>query len=76
MPIIDLHVHSSNSDGTHSPEELLSLACSRHVSVLSITDTNNVDSYFALKELHSRGTFPDDILYLPGLEVSVVSEVD
>lgn len=76
MPIIDLHVHSSNSDGTHSPEELISLARSHHISVLSITDTSNVDSYFALKELHSQGTFPDDILYLPGLEVSVVSEVD
>lgn len=76
MPVIDLHVHSSCSDGMHTPSEVIAIALERHVRVLSITDLNSVDSYFALKELHEQSQFPDDILFLPGLEVSAVSEVD
>ena len=55
MPVIDLHVHSSCSDGMRTPSEVIALALERHVRVLSITDLNSVDSYFALKELHEQG---------------------
>lgn len=76
MPIIDLHVHSSCSDGAHAPSDVLVLAREHHVNVLSIADLNNVDAYFAVQELHAKGLFPDGLLYLPGLEIPVISEVD
>ena len=65
MPVIDLHVHSSCSDGVHTPEEIVAPAQQSHVNVLSITDIKK-----------AQGRFPENLLYLPGLEVPVVSEVD
>ncbi|MCL1940772.1 MAG: PHP domain-containing protein, partial [Synergistaceae bacterium] len=39
---IDLHTHSTFSDGTLSTDELVSLAKRRHISVLSLTDHDSV----------------------------------
>ena len=41
--MIDLHVHSSFSDGSLTPEELVSLAQDSGVSVLSLTDHDTTD---------------------------------
>jgi len=41
----DLHCHSTCSDGTLSPEELLKLAQERGLSGLSITDHDTIDAY-------------------------------
>ena len=38
----DLHVHSTASDGTLSPTELVSLALDRGVDVLAIADHDSV----------------------------------
>lgn len=40
--MIDLHSHTTASDGQHSPEELLSLAQRAGVSVLAVTDHDTV----------------------------------
>lgn len=42
---IDLHCHTTASDGTLSPTELINLACEREIDILSITDHDNVDAY-------------------------------
>lgn len=41
----DLHCHSTSSDGTCSPEELLLLAKEKELSALSITDHDTLDAY-------------------------------
>ncbi|MCH9704423.1 MAG: PHP domain-containing protein [Chlamydiae bacterium] len=41
----DLHCHSSCSDGTDSPAELIDLAIEKGLSALSITDHDTVDAY-------------------------------
>ena len=41
-PVIDLHTHSSVSDGTETPAELLAAAATAGVDVLAITDHDTV----------------------------------
>lgn len=40
MPTCDLHTHSLCSDGSCTPEEVVSLACSAGLSALALTDHN------------------------------------
>lgn len=48
---IDLHCHTSLSDGTLTPAELLDLAVQRGLDMLSITDHDSVDCYRHLEGL-------------------------
>ena len=41
--MIDLHTHSSSSDGTYSPKELVDHALEKGLSVLALTDHDTVD---------------------------------
>ncbi len=41
--MIDLHVHSSRSDGTYTPAELVDYAMEKGVSALALTDHDTVD---------------------------------
>ena len=41
----DLHIHSSYSDGTCAPLEILELAKENNLSGLSITDHDSIDAY-------------------------------
>ena len=43
MPVIDLHTHSSFSDGTTSPEEVVHAALKSGVQILSLTDHDTMD---------------------------------
>ena len=40
--MVDLHVHSIYSDGTNTPEELVSLAATRGLSAMALTDHDTV----------------------------------
>ena len=63
---IDLHIHSSASDGTLSPGEILNTACSQHLGAIAITDHDTIDgSRQAL-----RGGIPDTLKFLTGVELS------
>jgi 3',5'-nucleoside bisphosphate phosphatase len=42
LPVIDLHTHSSASDGTETPAELVAAAAAAGVEVLAITDHDTV----------------------------------
>ncbi|WP_428897512.1 hypothetical protein Dip518_001303 [Parelusimicrobium proximum] len=42
MPVIDLHSHSSYSDGTSRPSELVVESCKRQVALFSLTDHDTV----------------------------------
>ena len=45
LPLFDMHTHSTCSDGTATPEELLYMAQSYGLSMFSITDHDSVDAY-------------------------------
>ncbi len=63
---VDLHCHSTASDGTLSPEEVIDLASSLDVSVISLTDHDTVSGLErASKRADLRG-----ITFIPGIEVT------
>lgn len=43
MEIVDLHVHSSRSDGTLSPSELVDYAMEKGLAAFALTDHDTVD---------------------------------
>ena len=63
----DLHLHSTASDGRHSPEELVRMAASRGVEVIGITDHDTVDGIPAA--LEAAKSFPK-LRVIPGVEIS------
>ena len=48
--MIDLHCHTTNSDGTWTVEEMLKKAQEINLEVLSITDHDSVKSYFEIQK--------------------------
>ena len=47
----DLHIHSTASDGTYSPEEIINIAVSSNVVAVAITDHDNLNGYFEASRL-------------------------
>jgi 3',5'-nucleoside bisphosphate phosphatase len=66
-PIPDLHTHSTASDGTLTPTELIARAGAAGVRVLALTDHDNTDG------LAEAGRAADDggLTLIPGVEISV-----
>lgn len=62
----DLHCHSSLSDGTSSPTELVDLAIEAGLSGLSITDHDVIDGFVYAEEYAKE----QKIKLLPGVEIS------
>lgn len=60
----DLHCHTTCSDGTLTPEELIELAISKGITGLSITDHDTVEAYNIL----SRDRFESDLDLVSGAE--------
>lgn len=64
----DLHCHSTCSDGTASPEELIDLAIERNLSGLSITDHDTLNAYQTALPYAQKQNFP----LIPGVEFSCI----
>ena len=69
MEGIDLHIHSTASDGTLSPAEILKLAKKLKLGAIAITDH---DTIAGSKEALNIG-LPLDIKFLTGVEISASS---
>lgn len=63
---IDLHMHSTVSDGTDTPEEILTKVRAAGIGLFSLTDHDAIAGAELLKE--KRG--PEDPLFIPGVEFS------
>ncbi|MBF0120216.1 MAG: PHP domain-containing protein [Desulfobacterales bacterium] len=63
---IDLHIHSTASDGTLSPREIISLAKESNITAIAITDHDTIDGS---KEAISNG-IPQSLNFLTGIELS------
>lgn len=64
---IDLHIHSTYSDGVLSPEELVKLAVSLNLNAIAITDHDNILGYKKASEYIKENNIPLEII--PGIEV-------
>ena len=71
--MIDLHIHTNLSDGTDSIEELLEKLHENDIQIFSITDHDNIDSFYQMqnyeKHIKNKG-----MQYIPGIEISTTFE--
>ena len=63
---LDLHVHTTASDGAFDPAEVIDLAVESGLDVLSITDHDTV----AALEVAMRAAADRSVRLIPGIEVS------
>jgi predicted metal-dependent phosphoesterase TrpH len=71
--MIDLHTHTTASDGRCSPAELVARAAAAGVTVLSVTDHDTLDAC----EAASRACAAAGIVFVAGIEITAVrDEVD
>ena len=67
--MIDLHCHSTFSDGTFNPEELVAMARAIRLSVLALTDhdsTSGIADFLAANDAYND----NDLICVPGIEIS------
>lgn len=65
--MIDLHTHSTESDGTYTPTELIDLAVSKGIETIALTDH---DTCAGLKEADKRAR-EKGINFVPGIELEI-----
>ena len=63
---IDLHLHSTVSDGTFSPEEIIDMAERLHLGAIAITDHDAIDGSRAALQYG----IPPSLKFLTGVEIS------
>lgn len=69
--IIDLHIHTTRSDGELTPREVIDMAIKNKVSVISITDHDTIGAYE--KELFDYAK-DNNIKIIPGVEISTKND--
>lgn len=62
----DLHLHTTASDGTLSPSEVVKLAADKGLEAISITDHDSITGYNEAREL----AIEKNITLLPGVEIT------
>lgn len=76
MTIIDLHTHTTFSDGKLSPQELIELAVKNGVRYLAITDHDSLDAYKIVCEYIKpiKVVFGAELsIYVPGKQVHMIA---
>ena len=68
MPFIDLHSHSTASDGSFSPTELVKKAEELGLSALALTDHDTISG---IPEFMNAASITGKVEAIPGVEVSV-----
>lgn len=64
---IDLHIHSTASDGTHTPQEILAMADRMGLQAIAITDHDTLDG---ARQAFYSGIAPS-LSFITGVEISV-----
>ena len=67
MSLVDLHVHSTASDGKHNPATIISKAAEIGLKVISLTDHDSIDGI--IPALEAVKNYPD-LTFIPGVEIS------
>ena len=69
--IIDLHIHTTCSDGELTPREVIDMAVKNKVSIISITDHDTIGAYE--EELFDYAK-DNNIKIIPGVEISTKND--
>lgn len=64
---VDLHVHTSASDGQYPPEKVIALALKRKLNIIAITDHDTTDGIVKAEQAASQFGSP---VVVPGIELS------
>lgn len=67
MKFIDMHTHSTSSDGIYSPSELVDYAIKKGLSGIAITDHDTVNG---IEEAIKQASAYKDFIIIPGIELS------
>lgn len=67
--IIDLHMHSTASDGTDNAEELLQRVREAGISVFSVTDHDTIEGTMRMETI-----VPEEMKFIIGIEFSSITE--
>lgn len=65
--MIDLHTHTTASDGQYTPEELVFKAAEKNISVLAITDHDTISGL----EEGAEACRKTGITFVPGIEINI-----
>ena len=68
---LDLHMHTTISDGTDTPKELLHVVKKAGITCFSITDHDAIEGAALMQDLLS----PGDPMFIPGVEFSAKDEL-
>jgi predicted metal-dependent phosphoesterase TrpH len=68
--MIDLHLHTTASDGTLSPSELVGRACSAGLTTIAITDHDTTAGSHAARDAARAA----GLALVPGIEISAVAD--
>lgn len=68
--MIDLHVHTTNSDGKYTVKEILEMAENKKINTISFCDHNVLGAYEELKNINIKEHFSGEIL--TGIEFDFV----
>lgn len=68
MGLVDLHVHSTASDGTFTPAEVVAYAASKQLTAIALTDHDTIDGID--EALTAARSYPIEVI--PGIELSCV----
>jgi len=71
MDYIDLHTHTTFSDGSFTPEELLDLAEHQNLKAVAITDHDDISACVPARTYSAA----KNIEYIPGLELSIEADL-
>jgi len=67
---IDLHIHSTASDGEYAPAEIVGMACSLGLEIIAITDHDTVGGIDEAMEAAQRSGLD----FIPGVEINAESK--
>ena len=68
IKMVDLHMHTKNSDGTDNVKNLLKLCEEKKIEIISITDHDTCKSYVDMQKLDWRNIYSGKII--PGCEIT------
>ncbi|OUC51597.1 hypothetical protein B7939_05250 [Eggerthia catenaformis] len=67
---IDLHIHTTASDGTDQPLELIERIKNAHIHIFSITDHDTIQGVMQVKD-----QIPKDLTFIKGIEFSTITPI-
>jgi 3',5'-nucleoside bisphosphate phosphatase len=70
MRLVDFHMHTTHSDGSYSPEELMRYCKEKNLACVSVTDHDTMSSFEACRKEAEKL----EIELIPGVELSAIFE--